>query len=674
MPLVQEGKLETVDSLDAMSDTLDKSAWIYLTPLLSTPAAEKDMARRRRPTRGNPSISSNKISGPTDSPEEKLTDLTDSPQLSTDDLGSFVTESCVLPTWTPWLVSLITLVFRVYHVIDPSNWWVLHADEIFQSMEVAHSQLYGYGLRPYEFNRPPKGDNLSQYETKDLSLGMYALRSPVYPQFMVFVVWLASSLGVHVNQPYVIFRLSHVMISSTLPLAVSKLTLAICRCPDVASLAAILTGMSAYLNVMGTHTLVNSFVSPAIFLGLAGLVDLIQSTDSNDVEYTRVISKDRGSSSSDSRNSSNGYSKNTGSSNITTKTSNTSSTMGYNVDRDKVCPKEDNEATAGHEGCRNFNRIAAAKINIIGDNCPLLNTSRSVISGFLLALAVYIRPDAALFLAAMLLVRCQHIRVMSLLASARARWMALGISAGLALGAADDFIFYNDFVLSPVNWFRFNVWNDVSSQLFGVAEPSFYFHSVLLNGFGMILVSVLYALALFYACFTFQQQNDRVISLRQNVCCTILLTAVYSCSGHKEERFVHDVIVLYLITVSQFVIEVTKSISNFQAMGKEAAFVGISPDRLGSKCRTVAISLFLCVFIASQAHTFQTTTRSDDKQWVFSSTRSGQDTNLGLHFLSQQDDVTGVFIERTFHDTGGYTLLHHNVPLMYMVGHAVFEF
>ncbi|RUS70683.1 hypothetical protein EGW08_021559 [Elysia chlorotica] len=69
--------------------------------------------------------------------------------------------SPLFPRWTPWVVTLVTFAIRVHHVMQPRNWWVLHPDEIYQSMEVAHSELFGYGHRPYEFIAPPKGNNLS---------------------------------------------------------------------------------------------------------------------------------------------------------------------------------------------------------------------------------------------------------------------------------------------------------------------------------------------------------------------------------------------------------------------------------------------------------------------------------------------------------------------------------
>ena len=61
------------------------------------------------------------------------------------------------------------------------------------SFSVAHSEVYGYGFRTFEFLPLAKGGNL--YQQKEQQLGMYALRSPLYPRFYVIVSWMTSLFG-----------------------------------------------------------------------------------------------------------------------------------------------------------------------------------------------------------------------------------------------------------------------------------------------------------------------------------------------------------------------------------------------------------------------------------------------------------------------------------------------
>ena len=41
----------------------------------------------------------------------------------------------LFPRNTHWLVFLFTLVFRVWYVSRKENWWILHPDEIYQTLE-----------------------------------------------------------------------------------------------------------------------------------------------------------------------------------------------------------------------------------------------------------------------------------------------------------------------------------------------------------------------------------------------------------------------------------------------------------------------------------------------------------------------------------------------------------
>lgn len=41
----------------------------------------------------------------------------------------------IFPENTHWVVFILTLYFRIIYVSDKMNWWILHPDEIFQSLE-----------------------------------------------------------------------------------------------------------------------------------------------------------------------------------------------------------------------------------------------------------------------------------------------------------------------------------------------------------------------------------------------------------------------------------------------------------------------------------------------------------------------------------------------------------
>ena len=39
------------------------------------------------------------------------------------------------PSWFIWPLFFLTSALRVQYVMRPSNWWILHPDEIYQTME-----------------------------------------------------------------------------------------------------------------------------------------------------------------------------------------------------------------------------------------------------------------------------------------------------------------------------------------------------------------------------------------------------------------------------------------------------------------------------------------------------------------------------------------------------------
>ena len=41
----------------------------------------------------------------------------------------------VFPEYLPWYLFVLIVCVRIYYVLQPRNWWLLHPDEIFQSVE-----------------------------------------------------------------------------------------------------------------------------------------------------------------------------------------------------------------------------------------------------------------------------------------------------------------------------------------------------------------------------------------------------------------------------------------------------------------------------------------------------------------------------------------------------------
>ena len=65
-------------------------------------------------------------------------------------------------------------------------------------LPVAHSEVYGYGFRAYEFNPPPEvTSNTPQVRREEQRHGLSAMRSYLLPHVYVTVTWLLQRLGLH---------------------------------------------------------------------------------------------------------------------------------------------------------------------------------------------------------------------------------------------------------------------------------------------------------------------------------------------------------------------------------------------------------------------------------------------------------------------------------------------
>ncbi|XP_025089757.1 uncharacterized protein LOC112561459 [Pomacea canaliculata] len=190
--------------------------------------------------------------------------------------------SCSRRTWarrTVWLVTLLTLLLRVRHVFQESAWWILHPDEIYQSLEVAYSELHGYGFRTYEFLPPAGKDNPSLYSQKRDNSGCtpcvlrssHASTPPYYeecPDSTIFLLYYTR--GTHG-----VWRVAHIVVSSLLPLAAYRLVRSVFRCRDTGVVAAMLAASSVFTNVVATHTLIHGFLAPILFSSLAGILSYL---------------------------------------------------------------------------------------------------------------------------------------------------------------------------------------------------------------------------------------------------------------------------------------------------------------------------------------------------------------------------------------------------------------
>ncbi|KAH9489983.1 hypothetical protein Btru_035439 [Bulinus truncatus] len=578
----------------------------------------------------------------------------------------------LLPSYFPWIVALVTSVLRAIYVSTPENWWILHPDEIFQSMEVAHSEVYGYGLRPYEFMGPASHENLSHYQLVEKELGMQAMRSPLMAQFYMLVSALGWALGLHVH-PYLMWRLSHVIITSCLPVAVARFAVACTASTDVGNVAAALTALSSHLNLFGTHTLVNSFLSPFLFWTLADAVRVLSDVRKKTLRRRLLLFQQYLSLR---------MARHPGS--RAEPATQAAQRIFDSVEVDSVS-NEDTDATNVEFKCPNDRSEEGAKSreNSTQSSSPSVNEMPDVtklISGLVMAVTVYVRPDAILMAS---IVCSSHLYGKSLAALVRnysCIYFALGGMVGILLAMVDDFYFYGSFTLSPVNWVKFNVFSGKSGHLFGESDFTFYFRDPLIY-----TLSICYSLILMFdllissadsrvasfilggcpqplskALFHLKSRASSVTHLkefRRLSLSAAALLALYSYASHKERRFLHDVIVLLLTSAACVICAAASTRLVTSVVSK----------------RTV-VMLILAAFAGRQWVQFQAATKSPLDEWPYQDGDRDYSTNECLHFISKQNDVTGVFMEKSLIEAGSFTMLHKNVPMLFTFGKMHVEF
>ena len=61
-------------------------------------------------------------------------------------------------------------------------------------------------------------------------------------------------------------------------------------------------------------------------------------------------------------------------------------------------------------------------------------------------------------------------------------------------------------------------------------------------------------------------------------------------------------------------------------------------------------------------------------KWKYKKHSISSDLNAAFYFVSQQDDVTGVFCDQSLYDSAAFALLHQEVPLFIKIHHEFQEF
>ena len=308
--------------------------------------------------------------------------------------------------------------------------------------------------------------------------------------------------------------------------------------------------------------------------------------------------------------------------------------------------------------------------NLILENRTLKTDQSGVKScfviGTVLALLCYVRVDIALFLVVigvvfftdMLIHPIKHGRTIGIL-------IAGGI-AGVVIGGLDDLHSYGIFLMSPFQWFRFNVLTDLPNLIFGLASEWTYVEFILnydmLTRIQTVLQIVTFLLVCYRLLFVETTLRNRQLDkcFFRLVLATVFLFLAYSLKGHKEIRFMHNVIVLFHIS----------SALSFTILYRQLI------DSVQSWYNTIKLHarMLFVLFAANLLLNFPNANDQSNQIWAYKGVTDSHHINECLDFIRQQPDVTGLFSDRSIHETAAYSVLHKDVPIFSLFHKEFMEF
>lgn len=171
------------------------------------------------------------------------------------------------------VILFLVMTTRMGLTTDKTAWWVAHPDESYQAVEVAHSEVYGYGFRSFEyFPELDAAETDTRYQLHR-QIGMTGTKSWIPVRFYAFFLRAKEVFRIPIS-PFQMTKTAHIGVAGLLPVS-TFLLVRNCETSfpnDVASLAAILVAFTDYFVLLGTHTFLESLIAPVTFLGLAFLL------------------------------------------------------------------------------------------------------------------------------------------------------------------------------------------------------------------------------------------------------------------------------------------------------------------------------------------------------------------------------------------------------------------
>ncbi|MFX1254482.1 MAG: hypothetical protein ACFFCZ_22910 [Promethearchaeota archaeon] len=469
------------------------------------------------------------------------------------------------------LVCLIILGWLIRVILAINSGGIIHPDEVYQSLEVAHKMKYGRGFIAWEFGIPSSPDQDG------------ASRSYLFP-LLFYVIFELCELG---GIPYgtdgtllvvKIFTATYTTLLIPIVFSVCKELFPSQDKTDIFSLfAAFLTTIGFPFLYFGVRTFTNSFVTVPIFLAI--FLHLLATKKADEIISKRVI---------------------------------------------------------------------------------VLEFAAGTLLGFACAL----RMDSFIFFVPFFFLYHQNTRKMLYLYSA----LVCGFIGTFFIQGLSDLVYYGIFLISPINWVKYNIIEGKSSQ-YGTLPALYYVEQLINNSFYAVFFAIVIVILVIRVSYKLvhnregKMEDPWFFTILKLLIWFLISLGIFSLVGHKEDRFIFSLYPIIMILFSAAIKECFEII--------ESSYIYLSTVLLSrfntklltnqNRIRTIKMSfLLLCCLFIIQMNIISI----NNTNWTLHDYN-----NKALEWVGRQEDSTGVIFVGHWRDCGCWTYLHKNISLFYFGDH-----
>ena len=411
-------------------------------------------------------------------------------------------------------------------------------------------------------------------------------------------------------------------------------------------LASALVSLSEHLITLGTHTLVNSILSPLVFFAMGWFISLEKGLSPVGPHHVYASSK------------------------APSQTMPSKGTVCSSKETVKYLPEVDLFSCCN---TGTYFTTAPGNIQMKGEGTSRLHrfdaTQARLVErlscGCLIGILFYMRIDLLLLVTSVvfLFYICDSTIEKSLMSLGV---YACGFMSGVLFGGWDDCRSYGRWFLSPMQWYKFNIHHDFATTLFGWETSTFYTKEVCFGNYYAICQTTCIVLTVIIwtaRYFHFQRTASHHMKLLLLFLLLLMfLMLIYTLKGHKELRFIHNVFLIFLVTFS----------FSICTLCHVCSLVGLDVKFL----KRISFMLILCCSVIRLCYIYSNINESHHyiKKWFYRGDPTSGHVNSCIEFIGQQDDAKGLFLDRTIHLSGGYTILHKNIPIFAQIHFEYHEF